>query len=533
MGNRNSYFSLISKERKLYIQVIPAEEGGEQLDIKEVMAYLSERGLDNYDLKELNQAVTNPVGCQPVPVGDDIGIKISEVMRVNVSSDGMLAYARFYPPLGDGERMTESDIYSDLEYEKIVVGVDKDAVKAVAKQREYCRNYLIVKGIPPEQGEDAKIEYFFSTNTSLRPKHNEDGSVNYHDLNTISRVEEGDLLARLTKEIPGIAGKDIHGYEIKPRDVKSMRLQFANNIHLSEDQTEMYTDITGHASLVQGKVFVSGVYEVPADVDNSIGDISYPGNVNVKGNVKSGFVIRADGNIVVDGVVEGAELYAGGQIIVQRGIHGMNKGILSAKGNIIIKFIESATVKAGGYIETESIIQSIVSASTDISVKGGKGFIMGGVVRASSKIVANTIGSGMGTLTKIEVGVEPEKLEHYNVLLEKSKELLKNIDMIKPILANYSEKLSKGIAIPQDKIAFMKKQIMALQTLQSSLDSVNEEIGTLKEEFANSNKAKVRVEKVIHSGVNIKISDVSVTLKDSRKYCQFVKEGAEIKALNL
>lgn len=274
----------------------------------------------------------------------------------------MLVRASFYPPAETGRNITLEDIQDELAHEKIVYGIDENMVNALLREREYCTEYLIGKGTPPTIGKDAKIEYYFSTNQSLKPKHNEDGSVNYHELNIISKVEKDQLIARLIPAVPGQPGHDVFGNELKPREVQSLRLSYANNIYVSDDGTELYSGVTGHASLVQGKVFVSGVYEVPADVDNSIGDINYPGNVSVKGNVKSGFVIHADGDIVVEGVVEGAELYAGGQIIVKRGIHGMGKGLLSAKGNVVIKFIEGATVKSGGYIETESIIQSKVSA---------------------------------------------------------------------------------------------------------------------------------------------------------------------------
>ena len=90
-------------------------------------------------------------------------------------------------------------------------------------------------------------------------------------------------------------------------------------------KTEIFSEVTGHASLVKGKVFVSSVFEVPADVDNSIGNVEYAGNVHVAGNVKGGFEVRAKGDIIVEGVVEDALLEAGGQIIVKRGIHGMGK----------------------------------------------------------------------------------------------------------------------------------------------------------------------------------------------------------------
>ena len=39
-------------------------------------------------------------------------------------------------------------------------------------------------------------------------------------------------------------------------------------------------------------VFVSNVYEVPADVGPSTGDIDYDGSVEVKGNVLSGYTVH-------------------------------------------------------------------------------------------------------------------------------------------------------------------------------------------------------------------------------------------------
>ena len=356
----------------------------------------------------------------------------------------MLIRCRFYPPSDGGRKITREDITDALTAEKVVYGVDETTIDNLLQYREDCTEYLIGKGTPPTRGKDAKIVYYFSTSKSLKPKRNEDGTVNYRDLNLISKVEENQLIAKLIPAVPGVPGTDVRGGAIKPRDVQNLKLSYANNIRVSEDGTELYSEVTGHASLVQGKVFVSGVYEVPADVDNSIGDINYPGNVTVKGNVKSGFTIYADGNIVVEGVVEGAKLFAGGQIILQRGIHGMGKGLLSAKGNIVTKFIEGATVTSGGYVETESIIQSKVSANAEVNVCGGKGFIRGGTVRASSKVSARFIGSEMGTATCVEVGVEPEKLEHFNELKEEAKEIGKKIEGIRPILINYNEKLKAG-----------------------------------------------------------------------------------------
>ena len=60
--------------------------------------------------------------------------------------------------------------------------------------------------------------------------------------------------------------------------------------------------------------------------------------------------VNAKGDVSVEGVVEAANIYAGGQIILKRGVQGGSKGYLEAGTNVIAKFIESATVKCGGYL---------------------------------------------------------------------------------------------------------------------------------------------------------------------------------------
>lgn len=528
MENKNSYFRLVKKQNNVYIRIFPPGEGGKTLDIKNVVAYLSDNALNDFDLKDLNAALFQNHESD-VFVGPDPGYTFGPKVKIHVSSDDMLVRCVFVPGETD-EPITMDYVKDCLVHEGVICGIDEEKIQALLQAHEYCTEYLIAKGTPPTLGKDGKIEYFFQTKTSLKPKHNEDGTVDYHDLDVISHVEEGQLLARLIPAVQGQDGQTVKGEVIKAREVDNCKLSYANNITLSEDGTEIYSQVTGHASLVQGKVFVSGVYEVPADVDNSIGNITYAGNVLVKGNVKSGFVIKADGDIVVEGVVEGAQLYAGGQIIVKRGIHGMGKGVLSAKGNIIIKFIEAAVVKSGGYIETESIIQSRVSAHTEITVDGKKGFIMGGMVRACNKISAKTIGSTMGTVTVVEVGSEPEKMERFVELQKESKEISKKIEMIRPVLINYTEKLKAGIKLPYDKVEFMKKQVVALKTLQTQLAPINQEINTLRIEFISSNRAKVMVKNIIYPGVTVKISDSAVTIKEARNFCQFVKADGEIKA---
>ena len=274
------------------------------------------------------------------------------MMTIDVSLDKMKAVCRFYPPSAGGRELDKDTIIDDLGFKRVKFGIDEDEIDKFLKERQYCTDYVLAKGQPPRHGKDAKIEYYFNVNKNLQPKRNEDGSVDYKELNTISHVHKGDLLARLIKEDKGDPGKNIYGEEILPRTVKSEKLSYGKNISINEDGTEIYSEVTGHVNKFDDKVFVSDVFAVPADVDNSIGNIEYQGSVTVAGNVK-GIFCQSNRDVIIEGIVENAYIEAGGQIIVKHGIHGMHKGVLKAKSNVIAKYIENATVIAGGYVEAK------------------------------------------------------------------------------------------------------------------------------------------------------------------------------------
>lgn len=524
----NGYFQLEVQQGEVFVRIYPPKDGGEAVSIKELMDYLEMRQLNHYDLKELNEAVRNTEQERRVLVSHSMEVAVHEVMIARVSLDKMKVICRFYPPANGGGLMDEFSIIKDLQAQKVKFGINRAVIQSFLQNREYCKDYVLASGKEPVHGKDAKIEYFFNTNLNLKPKKNEDGSVDYRDLNTISHVKEGDLLARLIPEDPGKPGMNVYGEEIKPRTVHSLTLDYANNIKCNEERTEIYSEVTGHASLIKDKVFVSAVFEVPADVDNSIGNVDYAGNVHVAGNVKGGFYVKARGDIVVEGVVEDALLEAGGQIIVKRGIHGMGKGSLQAGGNVICQFIENATVSSGGFVETNSILHSRVSASSEIHVCGKKGFITGGMIRAGALVEAQTIGSAMGADTRIEVGADPKKKERFQELKERIEKETEELEKSKVILANYAKKLQMGEQLASDRMTYVQKLAYTYKAQKHSVEEMREEYSVLQQELMFANHAKIQVRKTIYPGVTVAVSDMEMRVKDEQNFCQFMKKEGEI-----
>lgn len=529
---KNQYFQMVFSEEKAYIHFYPAEDGGKNLNISEVEEYLRSKQFDGYDLKELHAAMNS--GCEEqVYVGPWDGIKVRETMDIRVSLDKMRVVCQFYPPSEGGGYLDETEIINDLGFHKVRFGIKEDAVKNYIQNRKFCTDIVVAEGLQPVHGRDARIEYMFPTDRKIEPLHNEDGTVNYKELNTISHVQKGGLLARLIPADPGKTGRNVYGEEIKPRTVKSCRLEYGRNISINEDKTEIYSDVTGHAMYINGKVFVSDVYEVPADVDNSIGNINYDGSVHVKGNIKSGFTVEAEGDVIVDGVIENASVYAGGQIIVKRGVQGMHKGVLKAGSNVISKYIENATVSAGGYIESEIILNSTVSSGGTIKVHGRKGLINGGVTRAANCIEANNFGTEMETPTILEVGVDPAKKERYTELKKQIAQADDKLTDQKVILDNYAGMINRGERLPADKLRYVQQLALAYKEEKARLEPLREEMNQIHVEMMMAAHSYVSVTGKAYPGVTISIADMEYHVKSPVFNSKFKKQDGNIKTVPL
>ena len=70
-----------------------------------------------------------------------------------------------------------------------------------------------------------------------------------------------------------------------------------------------------------------------------MGNINFTGSVVIHGDVLEGYSVKAKGDITVMGIVEGARLSAGGDILLHKGMRGMRTGVLEAEGDITAKFL--------------------------------------------------------------------------------------------------------------------------------------------------------------------------------------------------
>ena len=453
----NGFFQLDLRPEGTFLRIYAAKDGGTPVNVNEVAEYLQKKGIE-YEITDLNRKIMAITDKGVFQLDNVKRYQEREMMMVTISPNKMEASVRFYPPSVQGFKLDKDDIYADLQNAGVRYGADSDVIDMFLQKRVYCTDFVFAVGKPVRHGTDASIEYFFKTDLRARPTLNEDGSVDFFNLNTMNHVKKGDLLARLTREDPGEYGINVCGEQVKPRDVKRLKLRYGRNIVVNEDHTEAYCEVNGHVTLVDDKIFVSDVYTAE-NVDNSTGNIEYDGSVKVNGNVCTNFSIKAKGNIEVSGVVEGAMLEADGNIIIARGMNGMAKGVLKAGGNVISKFIESSKVTAGGYVSTESILHSEVSAGTEITVSGKRGFVTGGKVSAANLISVKTLGSAMGADTIVEVGMDPSKKARMQELQKQIAENNKVLEQTHPVLTALTQKLAQGVKLRPEQLKSLQEML--------------------------------------------------------------------------
>lgn len=524
---QNGYFKLVGTSEGFGIRLFPCLEGGEPVRILELVNYL-ERDHIPYVLETLKAAVDKNEDTV-VFLGTGECPSYAESYSLDVTEDNMRAVARFYPASDTGERISFDEFYKDLRYCGVKFGVQMSELQEhFQSEGIYCTDIEVAKGKAPRHGTDAKIEYFFNTDVHARPEMKEDGSVDFFNLNVINHCKQGDVLAKITPEDVGEPGTTIKGERVKPRDVKKAAFKFGKNILISEDKLTLTSGVNGHVTLVEDTVFVSDVYEVE-NVDTATGNIDFTGSVQVNGNVATNFRIKAEGNVVVKGVVEGAYIEAGGNIIIARGMNGMSRGILKAGGNIVAKFLENATAEAEGYVHAESILHSQVSAGTEIIVSGKKGFVTGGHVQADQKVEAKTFGAAMGASTIVEVGVNPKIKARYQQLQKEISEIVRILKEKQPVIANFMEKRTKGVKFNESQLKYIKETAQVIEAKKAELETANAELRELQKYFDPQKKAVIVVTGEVYPGTTLVIGDVSMTVQSSYKYCRFEKVDGDVK----
>jgi uncharacterized protein (DUF342 family) len=518
-------------DKGVSVLLAPPIGDGEGIRVNELKDYLDMIGVP-YDNSKLNSALVEMEDEEVTFFLSPMKIPpVDEKCTVDVMSDKMTAILRMFPPSTGGLPTSKAKILDMMNASRITTGIDTKAIEDALADRQYCTDIVVARGKKVTAGRDASIVYHFDTDNSMRPELKEDGTVDFFKLNMLHHCTKGQVLAEIIPEQKGDDGVDVYGNITPAREVKRATFAHGRNLEISEDGLQLISMVDGHASLVEGSVFVADVYSVE-NVDTSTGNIEYHGNVEVKGNVCENFSVKTDGNVFVKGVVEGAVIEAGGNIVIARGMYGQNKGRLKAGGNIIAKFLSAADVEADGFVEAEQILNSKVVA-TAVHAEAGKGLINGGKIVAKSAVSVKNAGSPMGTSTILEVGTDSDAKKRLMELQKSVGEKSKAATQMKKVMEETARKIKGGAKLSMEQLKNAKMLGGTLQQTQEQVAAELKEIEKLDKMLKGSDNAHIDVRGTVYQGVNLSISGATLNVKNEYTFCRLIKKGADIASTNL
>lgn len=514
-------FELSFEPDGVYFQL---EETG-NFSVGDMMRWVEDKKIQGVNISLLDNAI-NKKDFEKIKIAEAQEEHIlDESISVYLEKKDMEAYVILREGDDQGKRYTTSSLKQELEERHhVVFGVDEAALQALVDDSPYEEKILIASGVAPISGKNGSIEYLFETTKEHHKGEQVGDRMDFKELHLYNNIQEGDVLAKKIFPQPGVPGTDVTGHKLDAMDGKAADFLYGKNVRQTEDKNELISEISGRVELVNNKVLVSPVYNIQGNVDMSVGNIDFAGDVRISGNVLGGFCVKAKGSIEVQGVVENATLVAGKNIRIYQGVRGAGKAQLTAGGQIISRFIEQGTIRAEEKIEAESIMHSNVFCSGPITVLHGKAVIIGGNVCSANSITARNIGADVGVATFVAIDLLNPMKERRVSIKERLEDIRGDLKKLKLIRS----KMEDCDLIDEKK----KAQILSdITTLESEEISLQEEFGKLTRLTLQAKEGMVNVKGRIYPGVRVTIGKVQLTVKEPADYVSYKNVGGEIKEI--
>jgi uncharacterized protein (DUF342 family) len=448
---------------------------------------------------------------------------------MKISDDALTCEMLYIPPEGDALVPTVEKVKGEMNSKGVVYGHDEAAIKKMLEDPTAKQWFVTARGDPPENGKDAKIDYKVDLNI-LKPRAVGD-KVDMKELGAVINVTKGQLVAEKIPAFKGKEGMSVMGRKISVYMGKDKNLPVGKGTIMSEDKMKLFADCDGNLYIKDKKLMVNPTFEVNGDVDYGVGNIDFIGPVTVTGSIREGFEVSSGNELHVDGVVEGATLFAEGDMVIKTGVRGAGKAKLVAKGNVIINYIDQAFVRSERSVKVADVIlNSDIGARFDVVVGGGKkGQIVGGKVVAGSEVVCEILGSEMEPRTDILVGQLPEILEECRQIQEDLKLYETQIDKIDANI-DFLKDLQNAGELKPEKQELLAKITKAKFQIKAQYGAARKRLDELERD-ADENRIDgcVRVRNICYPGVSITIRGVRYIVREKLRFTKFMYENGEIK----
>lgn len=264
-----------------------------------------------------------------------------------------------------GAAMAMQDLRAALQAAHVVFAEDPAPLNELARKLVdttfSARGVLIARGREPVAGRDGYFEPAFSV--GIQAGHvDEAGTIDFFDRELLKPLLADDYVGKLHQPVVGIPGKRVDGAEIKVNPARPLNLQIGPGIRRAPDG-RLFAAYAGVLVFeTDRKIDVARQHVHMRDVDLRSGNLDMEGALTVCGSVQHRFIVRATGDIEIQGGVESGSVYSSGKLRVRLGVRGGDCGELCAEGDVEVGHAESASIRSGGFWSSSSKVNSTDNA---------------------------------------------------------------------------------------------------------------------------------------------------------------------------
>lgn len=447
--------------------------------------------------------------------GGDVSIDGS--FGLSISNDRMSMSLSMTPAMGSGKPVTAKCVLDELRSRDITRGVLMNAIKQATAEADRgieVHERVIVRGAPPIAGTDPWV-VFFGRHSSGELEEIKESSLNVGTDEPVL-CEQDDTIAYIREGDRGRPGYTANGETLPPPvSPNKIKLQAGRNVSMTGNC--YMANAAGVIQLKDGEISVLQALVFNRDIDKQDSPLEFDGSIFIHGGVRTDVVISATEDIVIDRVVEGAQITStGGNVVLRAGIAGRNKGKIVAAKDFIGGFVENAVVEAGNDITLHvGTLNSQLTANHDILAESGKGGIAGGVLIAGRSIHVKNLGSCV-TKTDVIAGAGPRDIPAL-------KEISQAVVLRQARLRDATEYIAQFDRAVRDPSKLSPKELKMYTSLhklrvitQHELGELEERRGLLMAESASQGSGDVTIYQKLESNVQFHIGPLSYTHRESK-----------------
>ena len=462
-----------------------------------------------------------------------------DFILLTVDLDKMWADVSITEPLTNPEeeerkKLTADDLIKYLNFKGITTGIINERVDEVIDFIDsgiYELDVRVAEAKAPVDGTDGHYEYLVPiADDKAKPKINEDGSVDYYNSLSLAMVNENQVFAEYYPATSGEFGYNVYGDMVKPKKGKNQS-PLRGSGFTSEDENGIIkyrASMSGRIHFNDTKVIIDQVYIVKGDLDIMEGNINFSGDVEIKGDVRSGLTLEAKGNVYVHGHMGASKIIAGKNVVVKRGIQGKDKGRIEAGGDVTTSFVERCEIDAGGSVFAESVLDANIYARNTIDISAKAGTVVGGSLTAAQGIVMKQAGNETGAKTMLNLNVSPYFLRRVAELRNTTSRLKGEIEMLEARLEELNQLDDSQVGERVDNARMQCLRVKVIKTTEYK--QAKEELDFREEEMENSKrKAAIIVNKLVYPGTVINIWREPYAVKNELRSVRYVLKGGRVR----